>query len=175
MITRKTRRLGALLVLATLAASCSPDRIAGPAEPEVSQGLLDDILSPVTGLLTCRVDETATATRTIGPAGGTIVVGRHSLYIPAGALAGNVEITATAPAGDHVAVEFAPHGLRFERNTVLRLSYADCGLVRALLLKIAYVDADGATILEILPSLPDLWRQQVIGTTDHFSSYMLAY
>jgi hypothetical protein len=176
------RRSAALLALVAVTASCSSDSITGPApeaQPEAQAGLLDGLIGgiggTVRGLLTCQVDETRTTTQTIGPAGGTIFVGSHSLTIPYGALTESVTITATAPAGEHVELALAPHGLQFERNVTLRMSYADCGLVRALLLRIAYVDRESLTILEVLPSFPDLWRQRIIGTTDHFSSYMLAY
>lgn len=182
MTMHATRRLAAVLALAALTTSCSSDAITGPPDepqPTVSNGLLDGLGGLIGGavdeLLACRVDETRSSTEVIGPDGGTIHVGRHSLYIPPGALSENVEITATAPAGDRVEVEFLPHGLQFQRQTALRMSYAECGLVRGLLLRIAYVDDDGRTILEVLPSIPNLLRREVYGTTDHFSSYMLAY
>ena len=177
-----TRRIAAVLVLAALTTSCSSDAITGPAaepQPTVSNGLLDGIGGLIGGavdeLLTCRVDQTVTSTESIGPDGGTIHVGRHSLYVPPGALSESVEITATAPAGDRVELELLPHGLEFQRRTALRMSYAECGAVRGLLLRIAYVGEDGRTILEVLPSIPNLLRREVYGTTDHFSSYMLAY
>jgi hypothetical protein len=182
MLNTTLRRSAALLALVAVTASCSSDSITGPApqtQPEVEAGLLDGLIGGIGGtvnkLLTCQVAESRTTTQTIGPAGGTIFVGRHSLTIPYGALSQDVAITATAPAGDHVELALAPHGLQFERNVTLRMSYADCGLVRALLLRIAYVDRESLRILDVLPSFPDLWRQRIIGSTDHFSSYMLAY
>ena len=181
MQTSTLRRAAAFLALVAVATSCSGDSITAPAAPpEVNPGLLDggligQIGGAVDDLLSCRVDQTISTTQSVGPEGGTITVGRHSLLIPAGALRETVEITATAPAGEHVELRFAPHGIEFERRVVLRMSYAECGLVRGLLLRIAYVDAEKLESLEVLPSLPDLLRRQVYGTTDHFSSYMLAY
>lgn len=174
------RRFAALLVLVASVTSCSHDAITGPPQPTSADGLLGIGIGGLIGgvvdeLLTCRVDETVTSTKVIGPDGGTIHVGPHSLHIPSGALTQSVEITATAPAGDRVELQFLPHGLQFQRRTALRMSYAECGLVRGLLLRIAYVDPETESILEVLPSVPDLLRQQVYGTTDHFSSYMLAY
>jgi hypothetical protein len=183
MQTSTLRRAAALLALVAVAASCSGDSLTAPApdaHPEVHPGLLDGGLiggigGAVDDLLSCRVAATSSTTQSVGPEGGTITVGRHSLVIPAGALRETVEITATAPAGEHVELRFAPHGLVFDRRVALRMSYAECGLVRALLLRIAYVDPEKLEILEVLPSFPDLLRRQVYGTTDHFSSYMLAY
>ncbi|HEX6059167.1 MAG TPA: hypothetical protein VFZ11_09130 [Gemmatimonadaceae bacterium] len=173
------RRHAALVALVALSASCSPDAATGPAAaeaPTVASPLLGGLIGGVVDeLLACRVTESATTTQVVGPEGGTIVVGRHSLHIPSGALQEQVEITATAPAGDRVELQLFPHGLQFERRTLLRMSYAECGAVRGLLLRIAYVDDDGRTILEVLPSVVDLLRREVYGTTDHFSSYMLAY
>lgn len=173
------RRHAALLALVAFSASCSPDAATGPApvqEPAVESPFLGGLIGGVVDeLLACRVDESASTTQVVGPEGGTIVVGRHSLHIPSGALQEQVEITATAPAGDRVELQLLPHGLRFERRTVLRMSYAECGAVRGLLLRIAYVDDDRRTILEVLPSVVNLLRREVYGTTDHFSSYMLAY
>lgn len=177
------RRVAALFTLVALTTSCSSDAITGPpaAEPQpaVSNGLLDGIGGLIGGvveeLLTCQVAESATSTEVIGPEGGTIHVGRHAVHIPSGALTENVEITATAPAGDRVELQLLPHGQQFQRRATLSMSYAECGAVRGLLLRIAYVADDGQTILEVLPSIPNLWRREVYGTTDHFSSYMLAY
>ena len=90
-----------------------------------------------------------------------------------GALKSAQRITATAPAGNVVEVEFQPHGLQFAKPTHLTMSYRDCGIVGKLLPRIAYVD-ENRNILEVLLTVPNVFRQTVTGTTDHFSSYMLA-
>jgi hypothetical protein len=136
-------------------------------------GTLGKLLPPVQGLLECRVTQSYSTTQVVGRAGGTIRVGPHSLYIPANALESNTRITATAPKGNVVAIEFQPHGLTFSKKTQLTMSYRDCGLVGKLLPRIAYVDKD-LNILEVLLTVPNVFRQTVTGTTDHFSSYMLA-
>ena len=60
----------------------------------------------------------------IGPRGGTITLKKAglSLVVPRGALTTRTRITLAAPAGDAVAVYFAPHGLQFERRATVRLS-----------------------------------------------------
>ena len=168
----------------------------GPTEPPVpavpQQDLLGDLggllggtlegstetltgtVSAITGgLLSCNVRYSYSASQRIGREGGLLRVGPHSLYIPPGALSETRTISATAPAGNIVKVEFQPHGLKFDRPTVLTMSYRDCGVVNGLLLKIVYID-DDRSILEVLPSLGDIWRRQVVGKTDHFSGYALA-
>jgi hypothetical protein len=179
-----TALCAALMIAFTTACDTAPTAPA-PA-PELSligdltgtvTGVLGGVLKPVTGLLSCNVRQTYTTTRVIGRDGGTIRVGAHTLVIPRGALSSNKTITATAPKGDVVAVEFQPHGLQFAKPTILTMSYAECGLVKSVLKKlsprIVYVD-DNRNILETLISLPDLLRQTVTAKTDHFSSYMVA-
>jgi len=141
-------------------------------------GTVDGVLkTTATGLISCNVSETRYGSAWVGPSGGVVRVGAHSLVIPRGALKSYTRITATAPKGSTVLVDFQPHGLKFEVPTALTLSYRECGLVGNLLgglvLDVVYVD-DKQTILEILPSLNDLLGQRVTGRVDHFSGYALA-
>jgi len=129
------------------------------------------------GLISCNVKQTTYGAGWVGPSGGVIRVGPHVLTIPRGALKTYTRITATAPKGNTVLVDFEPHGLRFAKPTALSLSYKECGLtgtlLGGLLLDVVYVD-DRQSILEVLPSLNDLLNQRVIGRVDHFSGYALA-
>ena len=141
-------------------------------------GIVDDVVDVVgsiTGnLLSCNVSTTYTATKWIGPSGGYLTVGPHTFVVPRGALDHYERITATAPAGNRVAVEFEPHGLRFDRPTALTLSYRQCGLLSIPPLSVVYVD-DDEKILEVLPSLNSILLRRVTGKVDHFSQYALAY
>src|SRR5204863_267880 len=76
---------------------------------------------------------TATATQTVGPAGGVIRIGPHALSIPAGALDAPVTITATAPSDKVNRVQFQPEGLVFQRAATLTMSYANCNLLGTIL------------------------------------------
>ena len=176
---RSFRALFAALVL-LVSAACSEKAptLAPPPQPEMSligdlTGTVSTLLSPVSGLLECNVTESYRTQQVVGPFGGTIRVGPHSLYIPAGALSSNQLITATAPAGKVVEVEFQPHGLKFSRKTQLTMSYRDCALAGQLLPRIVYAD-ENLNILEVLLTVPNVLRQTVTGATDHFSSYLLA-
>jgi hypothetical protein len=196
-VRRATTRLVALLLLplALVVSSCS-DATAPAAAPAqttppagVDPSLLGDLFGGVGGvmdglggvvgsltgtLLPCNVTTTSTASKSIGPQGGSLVVGPHRLVVPPGALDHFELITATAPAGNRVAVEFEPHGLRFDRPTALTLSYKQCGLLSIPRLKIVYV-GDDDRILQVLPSLNNILLRQVTGKVDHFSQYALAY
>jgi hypothetical protein len=62
-------------------------------------------------------------TRVIGPEGGRIDIAGAgiSFVVPPGALTEARSITMTAVAGDAMAVEFAPHGLRFDAPATLHM------------------------------------------------------
>jgi hypothetical protein len=160
-------------VLACSESPTAPTAVSAPAE-NPQAGLLDDLFGAADELLFCPTTETLSASETIGPAGGTIAIGPHELRVPAGALSAPVTITATAPAGDHVRVEFQPHGLWFITRPSLRMSYAHCGLLTRLTGKIVYVD-DDLQIQEQVTSINDILGQQVTGRIRHFSSYALAF
>jgi hypothetical protein len=183
------RRLAALLLVA-VAAGCSMDAApTQPVAPRPDAALVGDLLGGVVGtvggtvggvvggvlpdLLACPSTTSYATTRVVGPAGGVIKVGPHSLSIPPLALSRNVEITAVAPAGDIVAVDFQPHGLRFARPTALTLSYQQCGLLQGLLFHVVYLD-DDRNILEVLSSVNNVFSRSVTGKLDHFSAYAIA-
>ena len=163
------------LILAA-ALACAPD---APTQPQAApnQDLISDVTGAlgktVHGLLPCPVTKSYSSSARIGSAGGILRVGPHSLVVPQGALPSTVTITADAPKGDYIQVHFEPEGLRFSKPTALTLSYAQCGLVNGLLLKVVYVD-DDRNILETLLSVPNLLAQTVTGRVSHFSNYALA-
>jgi len=173
----KTIGLGRAALLACIAlvvVSC-----AEPTSPPPQAGLFDgDLFGDLTkriGLLQCTPLPYDSVTQTIGPEGGTILVGPHSFTVPAGALDTAVTITAVTPSDTINRIQFQPEGLVFNGYTTLRMSYANCDLLGSLLPKrIAYVSAD-LTILDYLPSLDNVFSQTVRGKIQHFSEYALAW
>jgi len=127
-------------------------------------------------LLRCSNLPYASATKTIGPLGGSISAGPHTLVIPPGALLNPTTITMTAPTGLGVnAVKFQPEGLRFVAPAVLTMSYSNCNLLGKLLPKrIAYTD-DNLNIITYLLSLDNLFSKYVTGKVNHFSDYVIAW
>jgi hypothetical protein len=137
---------------------------------ETVGGVVNALLDP----LVCSVDRSYTASKKIGPWGGTLRVGPHTLTVPAGALSADTWITATAPRGSYAQVQFQPHGLTFKRDVTLSISYEQCGLLnRSNPPVIVYAD-DKLNILEVLRSTIDTRNETITGKTDHFSSYILA-
>ena len=127
------------------------------------------------GLLTCTPLPYDSVTQTIGPDGGTLAVGAHTLTVPPGALDSAVSITAVAPSDTVNHVRFQPEGLTFQQPASLTLSYANCNLWGSLAPKRIAYTTDALLILEYLPSLDDLLAQTVTGRLEHFSEYAVAW
>lgn len=145
------------------------ERLAAPP----SHDIITSLGNP--GLLRCSPLPAASASATIGPDGGVIEVGPHTLTIAAGALPDTVTITADVPSTAVIRVGLEPHGLTFNGDVSLTLSYAHCGGLAELFPKrVVYTDG-GLNILEFLPSLDDLVNQRVTGDLDHFSDYAIAW
>lgn len=125
--------------------------------------------------LTCGVATTATATQSVGPAGGVLRFGRGTLLIPEGALASEVQITATATLGSEVSVDFAPHGLQFAKAVEVRVDYDGCRPPSTHAgLNVFYTNA-GGLITQTMPSADDRDGTAIRALTDHFSGYIVAW
>ena len=182
-----SRRFTTLALAFALAAglSCTTSDSTAPLAPTTEQetpsfGLIGDLtgavvgtLDSVTDVLTCSPQQYDITTQTIGPTGGVISVGRHSLVIPRDALTKKVTITAEQIRGSTNSVRFRPEGLHFERPAALTMNYENCALV--LLQKKIVFTSEKLKVLEVLRSL-DLFRSKsVTAPIDHFSRYAVAY
>ena len=183
------RRFASLLALALAAVmltSCADEAPTAPPAPAAmapDPSLLGGLLGGVTGtvgnlantlgLVSCNVRTTHTGSAEIGPLGGVVWVGPHRLFVPPYALRERVRITAIAPKGPHVQIQFEPEGLQFRRPTLLSMSYSECSLLSPFRLKIVYVN-DRLEILEVLPTLISVVTRTANAPVDHFSRYMLA-
>ncbi len=129
------------------------------------------------GLLACDPLPSASASATIGPDGGVLLVGPHKLTVPAGALAVPVVISGQAPVGTVNSVQLQPEGLQFAagKPAKLTLSYANCPLLGSLLPKRVAYTTDLLAILSYLPSLDDLLGRTVTANLAHFSRYAVAW
>lgn len=172
--------LVATSVLISCADAVAPEQPTEPANLSAATANPDllEALSPTlgrVGLLRCTPMPAVRVRQRVGPEGGTIDVGPHSLRIPRGALSERVTITAYAPSATVNRVEFGPHGLEFGRPAVLTMSYANCNLLGSLVPKhIAYIDED-LTILTLLETIDDFRRREVSARLDHFSEYAVAW
>lgn len=176
--------LSALVLAGVLnLASCSSveDDPTGPGTDPAPSALLsgNGLLgtSIGSGLLACAPLPYASASATIGAQGGTLVIGPHTLTVPAGALAGPIVISAEAPVGTVNSVRLQPEGLRFAAGKPARLtlSYANCPLLGSLLPKRVAYTTDLLGILSYVVSLDDLLGRKVTGSLEHFSRYAVAW
>jgi hypothetical protein len=169
--------LSALLAGAIgLALSCAdPSPLGVRAPASAPQADLLGLLPLRTGLVGCSPLAATAVTQTIGPAGGTLQVGPHTLSVPAGALDAAVSITAVAPADTVNRIQLQPEGLTFAEPASLTMSYANCDvLALALRPQIVYT-TDLLQILEYLHSVGDPLSQTVTAPLQHFSSYAIAW
>lgn len=126
-------------------------------------------------LLKCTPLPAESVTQEVGPEGGIIQVGPHTLRIPEGALSSPVSITAVMPSDTVNRVQFEPEGLTFAEPAWLTLSYANCeGLGSWLPKRVVYLNPS-LDILEILFSLNNPFAQRVTGRVTHFSDYAVAW
>jgi hypothetical protein len=143
---------------------------------DITNGILNltnGLTTLIGDLLPCNVTTDQWNTANIGPEGGRLNVGPHSLVIPRGALRSRTQITAHAVRGNHVRVDFSPSGLQFSQPASLTLSYAACKVLGKPV-EVVYLKSD-TTVTEKEPSKDYREQKWVLGTIKHFSSYAVAY
>jgi hypothetical protein len=158
--------LTAVLSAATMA--CSDGSPTGPVAELGTKG------PKPAPLAYCPGTPYDSTTRTIGAGGGTIVSGRGSFIVPAGAVAVPTTITMVQPADSVTSYRFYPDGLQFTKaQPTLQIDYSTCVKGPTDAPQIVYVDNMGR-ILERLPTtvLPKHLVQALIY---HFSRYAIAY
>ena len=127
----------------------------------------------LTGLLSCQEQQYDVTSQIVGPQGGIIRVGKHTLVIPRGALNTYVRIKAEQMRGPTNSVRFSPEGLQFQKPAVLTLNYQNCQNVDVP--KAVVYTTDGLEVREILRSLDVLRLRIIAAPIDHFSRYAVAY
>jgi hypothetical protein len=133
------------------------------------------ILSAPSGLNTDGVVVTEIpVSAVIGPAGGCLRLGHHSLNIPAGAVNRDVLFTMASASLTGVAVDCGPSPFSFRVPVELRLSYAGTQYETSDSqgsLEIFYM-ANGRTCIP-MPSHVDQNGKSVTAQLDHFSRYII--
>lgn len=183
-----------LLALAAIGvAGCSADSITAPAkiDADASAGLVGDLLG---GLIKKDVLERSrplsrdyTVSKTIGKAGGTIAIPEAGLTVtfPSGAVSSNTQITVKALAGDLVAYEFGPHGIRFAKPLTIKqdLRVTEWSLLQLKVLFGGYyadeshLNENNGTVLltELLKGVLVPLSKEFSFKVDHFSGYVVAW
>lgn len=181
MKVARASRLLAVLLAVSAAISCGLDKApTAPPAPTPQADLLGGVLGGVTNLvgslLTCSPLPFDADSARIGPNGGTLSMGPHSLVIPKGALTSTVWIKGEVIHDDVNSVRFSPEGLRFNKQATLVMSYRNCSLTGGLLTpkRIAYTK-ENLKIIEWVPSTDNLLMRTVTGRLDHFSRYAVGW
>jgi hypothetical protein len=170
-VNRLTRILpfAAVLIGATLSFGCTND-LTAPSDPSFAEIRLEE---PV--FTFCRPQPAATAAAWIGPKGGFLKAGKHTLKVPAGALSTTVWIKMEAPSSSINRVVFSPSGLTFNSGypAHLVMSYANCVVPPGAEQQIVHIN-DRLQVIETAPSETDPATLTVDGKLLHFSDYALS-
>lgn len=165
----------------------APTGVKAPTpQPEARQALLGILaLTPVLERARPLATDITVKAR-IGYEGGVIAIPEAGLrvVVPRGAVSGPVDFTATARAGNAVAYEFAPHGVRFAKPLVVTQELRGTEWIGLPLLNFRagyfkdseQLDTQRALVQldEILPLSLDLLRLQVRFNVEHFSGYVIS-
>lgn len=162
---------------ATRAAAARTDRVGGAYDGRQDWSALpgsnrrgESVNSSGT-LVACSQRTAMSDSALIGPAGGTLVVGKNKLIVPAGALLRPVMISGTVPAEPYAAIHFEPSGLQFRKPAGLVLDGAGCTVPDGAV-HVDYVDDDGNVLERIDATYSSLWHT-VAAPISHFSVYAI--
>ncbi|MBC8086154.1 MAG: hypothetical protein H7Z40_02745 [Phycisphaerae bacterium] len=124
-------------------------------------------------LLYCDPLQYSADTKIIGPEGGDMSIGPHKLSIPRGALLRPTVITGEMPVSLTVGVQLSQHGLVFQKDVKLTLSYKHCNRPNTFAEQVVYVDNNNR-ILERPKSVDKGSDGLVEAIIRHFSGYMVS-
>ena len=182
-------QLGRALFVALALSACSAENALTPSETVAPQfgksswstnttnrELEESFSAFVTylgSLLPCTPETYVKTVKTIGPKGGTLVMGNHRLVVPKGALAAEVTITGEVLPNYVNSVRLQPHGLQFVTPAVLVMNYGNCK--ESVAAKVIAYTTEDLEIIEKLKSKDAPAAQEVAGTLNHFSRYAVAW
>jgi hypothetical protein len=112
-----------------------------------------------------------TGSMVIGPDGGTLRLGPNALFVPPGALAEPVTISATV-ADTVAAITFEPEGLQFSRPVIVELDTRGCAVSDEQHPVLLYLDDDGEA-RETIRGYLDERKQRFYAPVVHFSVYAI--
>jgi hypothetical protein len=195
MRVRSLAALVAAVAVSVTLAACGATDSTAPTAPASAPKVAPDAASTnlLTGLLgsptnitpvhrNTPLTKSITVSKRIGLLGGTIAIpgAGVTIVVPPLAIPVAKTISVTAMAGNNVAYEFAPHGLKFTLPLVMtqNLSKTDAsgGLLGLLDLRVGYFpdSSKPTSVTELLGVQVNLLNQTAITTLWHFSGYIFA-
>jgi hypothetical protein len=168
-VKRRTRIFSIIagVLAATVIAGCS-DEATAPSKPALA------VAGTRPPSVTRCTQPYGASSGWIGPQGGRLKAGGHTLLVPVGALSAPTFITMETPSGTVGHVVFGPEGLTFNPNSPphLVMSYQNCLVPPDATQKVAYTTTT-LQILETQPSVSDPCTQTVDAKLTHFSDYVI--
>lgn len=146
------------------------DKIVGPPSLDVSASRT---------LLQCPTSQSASAVGLLGPLGGVVSLGGHSVVVPFGAVSLPTLITLRAPASSYVEVDVTANDLLsflFRRPVSITIDYSRC-LAEATAgapLAVWHIDPQTKALLEPMGGVDDPVRRRITFQTGHLSGYAIA-
>jgi hypothetical protein len=162
--------------LAVSLAACADQGITGPTA-QVSAKRDKGRTPP---LLVCPVHRTQEASAVIGPAGGTLAVGRSVMVVPQGAVSEPTEFTMTIPKSQYLEVEIDAAGYDhylFDAPVSITLDYTRCKgqKFQDAPLSAWYIDSGSKEPLAEMAGVDERPSRLLTFWTDHLSGYAAAY
>lgn len=141
-------------------------RAQGPAHKQVQ---VLHRTNPLTG------DITYTTTYPVGPQGGSLSFGGHTLVIPKHTVKHWTHFSATLRAGEEIRIDLRAWNMfgavtNFSRPVELTIDLSDASAEDLDGVSVFYLAPDGST--ERMPSVVDLEGRSVTGYLNHFSDYI---
>ena len=168
-------RLTFAVSAAAAASSCRDSSPLGVELPTPTLAVSKPKQGSGANLVQCTPLPFDSVTQVVGPKGGELNVGPHTLDVPRGALSNPVAITAVAPSGTLRWIRFAPDGLVFLQPASLSMNYKKCKTQPSQTPRIAQV-SDSLNVLEYLTvASTDKRTKWLIGDLNHFSNYAIAW
>ena len=165
-----------LVLFAVLALSLNACMNQSPLSPEASESgfKILKVKHP-------RLMKSFQQSKWIDDDGGTISIGDEvhgisKLVFPEDAVGNDVLITFSWESTDLLEAQFSPHGITFDQPVWIELSYKDADLtgVNEDGLKIYYYN-ENTGVWEIVGDQIDKTKKVVVGYTNHFSRYAVAF
>ena len=172
------RRFLSLTLVAGLAvslAACAD----GPTAPTAQVSAKKD-KGRTPPLLVCPVHRTQEASAVIGPAGGTLAVGRSVMVVPQGAVSQPTEFTMTIPKSQYLEVEIDAAGYEhyvFDAPVSITLDYTRCQgkKFQDSPLSAWYIDSSTKEPLAEMAGVDERPSRLLTFWTNHLSGYAAAY
>jgi hypothetical protein len=163
--------IAASLIGAILIVGCTDD-LTAPSDPSFAQIRPE----PITAVFTlCRPQPDAMAAGWIGPQGGVLKAGKHTLKVPRGALSSTVWIRIEAPSSSMNRVVISPSDLALNQAypAHLVMSYDNCAVAPGSEQQIVHINGN-LQVIQTAPSETDPATMTVDGKLLRFSDYALS-